>query len=96
MIPMKSRVSLLVLAALIPSAAFAATPDWKQQFTQLSEDYFNQVYFRYSPTAGTLAGFHQYDAQLEDFSRKSIDAEIARAPQLRAPHRGHQTRCVQR
>ena len=26
---------------------------------------------------GTLAGYHQYDAQLEDFSRKNIDAEIA-------------------
>jgi hypothetical protein len=31
----------------------------------------------YNPTSGTQTGYHQYDAQLEDYSRKSIDAEIA-------------------
>ena len=41
------------------------------------DEYFDQVYFPQSPTAGTLAGYHQYDTQLEDFSRKNIDAEIA-------------------
>ena len=35
------------------------------------------MYFPYAPTNGTLVGYHQYDAQLEDFSRKNIDAEIA-------------------
>jgi len=75
---MKKLVSLIALIATVAATAAAQStkPDWKQQFSQTSEDYFNQVYFRYSPTAGTLAGFHQYDAQLEDYSRKSIDAEI--------------------
>lgn len=57
--------------------AHAAQPDWKQQFAQASDDYFDQVYFRYQPTNGTVTGFHQYDTQLEDFSRANIDAEIA-------------------
>jgi uncharacterized protein (DUF885 family) len=35
------------------------------------------VYFHYSPTSGTQVGYHQYDGQLEDYSRKNIDAEIA-------------------
>jgi len=35
------------------------------------------VFFPYAPTNGTLVGYHQYDAQLEDYSRKNIDAEIA-------------------
>jgi hypothetical protein len=35
------------------------------------------VYFHYGPTGGTLVGYHQYDSQLEDYSRKNIDAEIA-------------------
>jgi uncharacterized protein (DUF885 family) len=35
------------------------------------------VYFHYSPTGGTLVGYHPYDAQLENMSRKNIDAEIA-------------------
>ncbi len=55
----------------------AATPDWKQQFAKVSDDYFDQVYFHYAPTTGTMVGLHQYDAQLEDFSRPAIDTEIA-------------------
>jgi len=57
--------------------AHSATADWKQQFARATDEYFDQVYFHYAPTAGTQAGFHQYDGQLEDFSRRSIDAEIA-------------------
>ncbi|MGA2808613.1 MAG: DUF885 domain-containing protein [Terracidiphilus sp.] len=55
----------------------AANENWKQQFEKVSNEYFDQVYFHYGPTNGTLTGYHQYDAQLEDYSRKSIDAEIA-------------------
>ena len=57
--------------------AHAATENWKQQFATASDQYFDQVYFHYGPTNGTLVGYHQYDTQLEDFSRKNIDAEIA-------------------
>ena len=47
------------------------------EFARVSDEYFDQVYFHYAPTQGTLVGYHQYDAQLEDYSRKNIDAEIA-------------------
>jgi len=57
--------------------AYGATADWKQQFAKASDDYFDQVYFHYAPSGGTMVGLHQYDAQLEDFSRKNIDVEIA-------------------
>jgi len=56
---------------------YAANENWKQQFEKVSNEYFDQVYFPYGPTNGTLTGYHQYDAQLENYSRKSIDAEIA-------------------
>ena len=56
--------------------ARAAKETWKQQFQTVSDEYLDQVYFHYAPTNGTLAGYHQYDTQFEDFSRKSIDAEI--------------------
>ena len=56
--------------------AHAAKETWKQQFEKVSDEYLDQVYLRYQPTQGTLAGYHQYDAQLEDYSKKSIDAEI--------------------
>jgi uncharacterized protein (DUF885 family) len=57
--------------------ARAANEAWKEQFDAAADDYFDQVYFHYGPTNGTLVGYHQYDSQLEDFSRKSIDTEIA-------------------
>ena len=57
--------------------ANAAAENWKQQFARVSDEYFDQVYFHYGPTNGTLVGYHQYDNQLEDYSRKNIDAEIA-------------------
>jgi uncharacterized protein (DUF885 family) len=58
-------------------SAVAATGNWKQQFATVSDEYFDQVYFHYGPTNGTLVGYHQYDSQLENYSRKNIDAEIA-------------------
>ena len=57
--------------------AQAENETWKQQFEKVSDEYFDQLYFHYGPTNGTLVGYHQYDGQLEDFSRKNIDAEIA-------------------
>jgi len=56
---------------------YGAKENWNEKFAKVSDEYFDQVYFHYAPTNGTLAGYHQYDAQLEDYSRKNIDAEIA-------------------
>jgi len=55
----------------------ARAQDAKATFLTASDEYFNKLYFPSQPTLGTLTGYHQYDAQLEDFSRKSIDTEIA-------------------
>jgi len=54
-----------------------AAEDWKQQLARVSDEYFDRVYFHYGPTNGTLAGYHQYDGLLENYSRPSVDAEIA-------------------
>jgi len=48
-----------------------------QTFNTLSEQYFQQVYFKYAPTAGTSAGLHQYDTQLEDYSGATIQKQVA-------------------
>jgi uncharacterized protein (DUF885 family) len=53
------------------------TTQWKKTLEQAADEYFDQVYFPYQPTTGTLAGYHQYDTKLEDLSQKSIDAETA-------------------
>ncbi len=48
-----------------------------QTFSVLSERYFSDVYFRYAPTMGTQAGFHQYDTQLENYSAAGIARQTA-------------------
>jgi len=75
---MKRVITLLAMGACMSSAitGHAANENWKQQFQKVSDEYFDQVYFHYGPTGGTLAGYHQYDAQLENYSRKNIDQEI--------------------
>jgi uncharacterized protein (DUF885 family) len=76
---MKRVITLLAMGACMSSAitGYAASENWKQKFQKVSDEYLDQVYFHFGPTGGTLAGYHRYDAQLEDLSRKNIDAEIA-------------------
>ena len=75
---MKKFVAALAIGVCMSSlTAHANKETWKDQFNRVSDEYFDQVYFPYAPTQGTLAGYHQYDAQLENYSRKNIDAEIA-------------------
>jgi uncharacterized protein (DUF885 family) len=50
---------------------------WKKVFVHASDEYFDQVYFPYQPTQGTLAGYHQYDSKLEDLSRAAVNSETA-------------------
>jgi uncharacterized protein (DUF885 family) len=74
---MKLCAFLLIGACMLqPTTAHAEKESWKQEFAKVSDDYFDQVYFHFQPTQGTQAGYHQYDVQLEDMSRKNIDAEI--------------------
>jgi uncharacterized protein (DUF885 family) len=48
-----------------------------QTFNFLADQYFSDVYFHFAPTAGTSAGLHQYDTQLEDYTAANIQKEIA-------------------
>jgi uncharacterized protein (DUF885 family) len=66
------------MMSISPLSAQRLTADGAPQtFAFLSDQYFTDVYFKYSPTAGTTAGFHQYDTQLEDYSAATIQREIA-------------------
>lgn len=68
--------------------AKTSTPDSSDtassQFRSLADQYFDQVYFKYSPTTATLAGFHQYDTQLENYTRAGINEETAALKQYEA------------
>ncbi|HEY0794854.1 MAG TPA: DUF885 domain-containing protein [Acidisarcina sp.] len=48
-----------------------------QTFDSLTNQYFDEVYFKYQPTAGTAAGFHAYDTQMEDYSPTTMEKERA-------------------
>jgi hypothetical protein len=61
----------------LSAAAYSENQTAQQQFQRVSDDYFDQVYFPYLPTSGTVAGYHQYDAKLEDLAGSSVDAEVA-------------------
>lgn len=71
-------LSLTVLSAQTqPNALPAKGPGAPADFTALADRYFDEYYFKFSPSQGTASGFHQYDDQLEDLSRASIDQQIA-------------------
>jgi uncharacterized protein (DUF885 family) len=53
----------------------------KADFDKLVDEFFD-VFFQFHPSQGTLAGFHQYDAKLEDFSHQGVNAEIAAFTQM--------------
>jgi len=56
-----------------PVAAGSSAAD----LAALADRYFDEYYFKFNPSAGTASGFHQYDSQLEDYSRASVDRQIA-------------------
>jgi uncharacterized protein (DUF885 family) len=62
-------LSLMLLAVMQTQAQGL---DWDT----LVDRFFEQADFRFNPSAGTSAGFHQYDTSLEDYSRTSIRQQI--------------------
>ena len=80
----KTIVSLLLalvcVAALHRSPAAAASSDQSQNAASSWDQFVDNVLdqlFQGRPTWGSSLGLHQYDTQLEDYSRASIDREIA-------------------
>jgi uncharacterized protein (DUF885 family) len=52
------------------------------EWSKLVDSFFDE-YFKLNPTQGTAAGFHQYDSDLEDYSRSGVDRQIAFAKDYR-------------
>jgi len=77
---MRKRTLLVALCfTLLTSISQAQSSD----FNELVDEYFD-FQFQFHPTAGTAAGFHQYDTKLEDYSRASREAETAGLKKLLA------------
>ncbi|MCU1234959.1 MAG: hypothetical protein JWP63_2926, partial [Candidatus Solibacter sp.] len=80
------NVSCCVLFFLLAAAVFAQNRD--AEFNRVADRFFDEVYFKYDPVAGTAAGFHQYDAMLGTGSRAEIDAQIAALKKFEAEVNG--------
>ncbi|MBV9034409.1 MAG: DUF885 domain-containing protein [Acidobacteriaceae bacterium] len=48
-----------------------------EEFHALTDQYLQQVYLKYQPSQGTTLGFHQFDTQLENLSRQTIQQQIS-------------------
>jgi Bacterial protein of unknown function (DUF885) len=64
--------ALLATGVSLSAPISRAADSGKAAWNRLANQYFDTVYFPYQPTNGTLAGFHQYDAQLEPYDHDSI------------------------
>jgi len=71
-----SFVVLWCLAFTLVHNMRAASPKNSVDFDKLVDNYFD-VYFQFHPKDATAAGFHQYDAKLEDYTRASREGEIS-------------------
>ena len=71
-----ASIALVVLRSPFAAAQHLSADGGTQTFNFLADQYFSEVYFRFSPTAGTSAGLHQYDTQLEDYSAAAVQREI--------------------
>jgi uncharacterized protein (DUF885 family) len=59
----------------------ARTADPRSSFAAFVDDYFD-AYFAWNPSQGTAAGFHSYDAKLEDRSAPAVAQRIATVKRL--------------
>jgi uncharacterized protein (DUF885 family) len=69
-------LALALLLAHPAPAQHLSADGAAQTFSFLTEQYFDD-YFKLNPTAGTSAGFHQYDTQLEDYSAAGVQHQVA-------------------
>jgi len=81
---MKSKVAVAAMclgvgmaATCVARAQRVAADGGLQTLQYVSDHFFKEVYFKFQPTAGTSAGLHEYDAQLEDWSAAGVAAETA-------------------
>ncbi|HEY2039565.1 MAG TPA: DUF885 domain-containing protein [Edaphobacter sp.] len=76
----RSLITLLLGITMLSPAVSAqriAADGAAQTFNFVSDQYFSDVLFHFSPTSGTQAGLHQYDTQLENYSAENVQKQVA-------------------
>lgn len=74
---MKNTAALFGVLLYLFSISSARSAETKapEDFGSLVDQYFD-FYFSFHPTEATAAGFHQYDAKLEDYSSVAVEREV--------------------
>src|SRR5215510_1391765 len=75
-------VAIFAYSQSKPTTSKGASP--ASELAALADRYFEECYFKFNPSQGTQAGFHQYDDQLEDYSRAAIEKQIATLKKFKA------------
>jgi hypothetical protein len=76
---MNKVMAILITLLATVGAGFAApktAPPYPQSLNKLNDE-FMQSFFEFQPSAGTRAGFHQYDAQMESYDTERVAKQVA-------------------
>ena len=76
---MKRKIVLLFLILVVAAAALAQPSDSRHYPADLQKlnDEFMQSFFDFQPSAGTRAGFHEYDSRLESYTAPRVAKQLA-------------------
>jgi uncharacterized protein (DUF885 family) len=69
-------IALASIIGFLLSGVASQRADATARWNALGNDYIDQILFRFNPSQGTTAGLHQFDSQLEDYSRANIDKQV--------------------
>ena len=75
---MKMSIAILItlLAIAGTSIAQSSDPAYPEALNKLNDE-FMQSFFKFQPSAGTRAGFHEYDTRMESYDLTRVEAQIA-------------------
>jgi uncharacterized protein (DUF885 family) len=72
---MKKMIVAGCLALALAWGITACAENQTAQWNALVDEYLDKVYFPLNPTTATLDGVHNYDSEIEDYSRAGVEAQ---------------------
>ena len=83
-----SLLAVIISSGMAQAGKQAKTEPALSSWDRLVDQYFDDYYFPFHPSAGTSAGLHRYDTQLEDYSRAGVEAEVKALKEVRGKIQG--------
>ena len=71
----KTIVASCCLAVALAWVITARAEEPTAQWNALVDEFLDKVYFPLNPTTATLDGVHNYDSEIEDYSRAGVEAQ---------------------